>query len=272
MDRPAAWAATPPPTTISRAAARNSSRPGARATERNRGRSTSRPRMTISPTPRAAGPRVRRAVPMAAGCSPPSAVADRAASTVTVISSGATARSWASRIEKVARPAPAPMRFRSARTGSTMAVDDSARAMPATSAVSRVWPSSRNRADRAAVQARIWATPRPNTMRRMVFSRPHDSSSPIMNSRKATPSSASTAMSARSVMVSHSTQGATSANRPRPSGPSSTPAARKPSTGLTLNRLKMGTSTPAAARKTTRSLYSPACSAAIQPHLVRTTI
>ena len=64
----------------------------------------------------------------------------------------------------------------------------------------------------------------------------------------------------------HDTQGATCANRPSPSGPSRTPAARKPRTGLIFQRLNRGTTTPAAARKTTRSLNSPApCPSAIQP-------
>jgi hypothetical protein len=180
-----------------------------------------------------------------------------AARTVTVIRIGATARSWASRMEKVARPAAPPMRPRSAITGMTTAVDDSASPMPSTAAETKVWPISMKMAARPTVQAATWVRPSPNTSRRMALRRSHDNSSPIMNSRKATPSSDRERIWAASEMVSHDNQGAVSDSRARPSGPSKTPAARKPSTGLIFSRLNSGTMTPAAARKTTRSLYSP---------------
>ena len=109
----------------------------------------------------------------------------------------------------------------------------------------------------ATVQTATWVRPSPNTSLRMALSRSHDSSSPIMNSRKATPSSDRERIWVASEMVSQDSQGAVSAKRASPSGPSSTPAARKPRTGLIFSRLKSGTTTPAAARKTTRSLYSP---------------
>jgi len=114
-----------------------------------------------------------------------------------------------------------------------------------------------NTAARTTVQTATWVSPRPNTSLRMARSRSHDSSSPIMNSRKATPSSDNARIWVASEIVSHDSQGALSARRASPSGPSSTPAARKPRTGLIFRRLNSGTTTPAAARKTTRSLYSP---------------
>ena len=194
IDRPAAWAATPAPTTTSRQVAMNISwpwpRPRARATERNIGRSTSRPSSTSMARPTAAGIRVNRAEPSRAGLrSPP--LWPRAASTVIVIRIGATARSWASNTEKVARPARALSRPRSAITGMTTAVEDRARPMPSTAADTRVCPITMNTADRATVQATTCDRPKPNTSRRIAFSRSHDSSRPIMNSRKETPSSAS---------------------------------------------------------------------------------
>ena len=224
------------------------------------GRSTTRPSRIRAARPMAAGARVSRAAPRTAGFRSPPLWA-RVARTVTVIRMGATAMSWASRMEKVARPAVPCSRLRSASTGMTTAVEDRARPMPSTMAETKVWPVSMNPAAITAVARAIWLRPRPNTNRRMDFSRSHDSSSPIMNSRKATPSSDNWAIWSRSSSVSQpsqASQGASSANRPSPSGPSSTPAARKPSTGLILMRLNRGTTTPAAARKTSRSLYSDA--------------
>ena len=160
-------------------------------------------------------------------------------------------------MEKVARPAVVLIRPRSAITGITTAVDDRASPMPSTAAETSGCPIKTNTAASATVQAVTWVRPRPNTSLRMARSRSHDSSSPIMNSRKATPSSDRDRIWVASEMVSHDSHGAVSASRASPSGPSSTPAARKPSTGLIFNRLNSGTTTPAAARKTTRSLYSP---------------
>ena len=263
IDRPAAWAATPAPTTTSRLAAMNISCPCplalARATDRNIGRRTSRPSTTSSARPMAAGTSVNKAGSSAAGSKspPPAPFWASAARTVTVIRIGATARSWARRMEKVARPAVVLTRPRSAITGMTTAVDDRARPIPRTAAETSGCPMNTNTAASATVQAATWVRPRPNTSFRMALSRSHDSSSPIMNSRKATPSSDRDRIWAASEMVSQDSQGAVSARRARPSGPSSTPAARKPRTGLIFRRLNSGTTTPAAARKTTRSLYSP---------------
>ena len=71
----------------------------------------------------------------------------------------------------------------------TTAVEDRARPMPSTTALASVWPISRKPQARTAVQTMTCIRPRPNTSRRMARSRSHDNSSPIMNRRKATPSS-----------------------------------------------------------------------------------
>ena len=201
----------------------------------------------------AAGTRVSSERPRTCGSSVPPCWAT-AARTLTVIRIGATERSCARRTAKVDRPTAPFSRPRSASTGMTTAVDDRARPMPSTAAPANDWPASMKAPDSTTVQAATCIMPRPNTSRRMARSRSHDSSSPIMNNRKATPSSDNWASWAGSRMVIQDSQGAASANRPRPSGPRTTPAARQPSTGLIFNRLTRGTMTPAAARKTTRSL------------------
>ena len=62
---------------------------------------------------------------------------------------GATARSWKSRTEKLARPAGALSRLASARTGTTIAVEDSARTRPAkTAAVTAADDEIGDRGDR----------------------------------------------------------------------------------------------------------------------------
>ena len=73
--------------------------------------------------------------------------------------------------------------------------------MPSTAAETSVWPISMNNAASTTVQTATWVRPSPKTSRRIDLSRSHDSSSPIMNSRKATPSSDSTRTWAWSVMV-----------------------------------------------------------------------
>ncbi len=83
----------------------------------------------------------------------------------------------------------------------TTAVEDRARPMPKTTALARVWPISMKPPARIAVQAATCISPRPKTSRRMARSRSHDSSSPIMNRRKATPSSDSCASWPGSLMV-----------------------------------------------------------------------
>ncbi len=83
----------------------------------------------------------------------------------------------------------------------TTAVEDRASPMPSTAALARVWPINRKPPPITAAQTPTCIIPRPKTRRRMARSRSHDSSSPIMNNRKATPSSDSCASWPGSLMV-----------------------------------------------------------------------
>ena len=171
-----------------------------------------------------------------------------------VNSTGATARSWNRSTEKVARPVGEASRFCAARTGTTIAVEDSASATPTKAAGAGSAPSAKAIAPSTAAQATTCSEPRPKTRRRNVHRRSQDSSMPIMNRRNTTPNSARCAISWRLPIVIQDSHGAWPTKRPRPSGPSSTPAPRKPSTGLILRRRNNGTTTPAVARKRITSL------------------
>ncbi len=247
MDRPARALISPAPITTSRQAARNISSLLARATDLSIGRRKSRPTPTSTATPMTAGARAssRR------GLKPwPWAWA----STLRVTMIGATARSWNNSTEKAARPASACSRWCSAITGITTAVEDRARAAPRIRAADGSAPATCASPARAAAQTASWIRPRPNTSRRMSRSRSHDSSSPIMNSRNTTPNSARSAISSGRATVIADSQGRRGARAPRPDGPSTTPAPRKPSMGLIFRRLNKGATTPAVARNSTRSL------------------
>src|SRR5215207_10730630 len=91
--------------------------------------------------------------------------------------------------EKLARPTGVVSRFCSANIGITTAVDDRASATPTRPAAAGANPS----ATRAALSARddtiTCSDPRPNTRRRRVRRRSHDSSMPIMKSKNTTPNS-----------------------------------------------------------------------------------
>ncbi len=218
----------------------------ARATDFSSGRSNSRPATTSTTRPSTDCPKVvsssRTPVP-----SPPLA-------SVRVIRIGATARSWNSSTANVARP-PSPCRRRcSASAGITRAVDDSARAAPTVRAAGQGAPRANAAAAPSARQAATCVPPRPNTSRRISRSRSHDSSSPIMNSRNTTPSSAISEISAGRETVRYPSHGAAWVKAPRPCGPSATPASMKPRIGLTFSRLNNGTTTPAVARNSTTSL------------------
>ena len=140
----------------------NSSSLLARATERSIGRSSSRP----SDQQRGQPQHRRQRRPAAAAAR--TASADRRPISVRVIRIGATARSWNSSTEKVARPASECCRFCSARIGMTMAVDDSASAAPMAIAAARRLAHGQGRAgDRRSGTAPPAAAPRPNTKRRM---------------------------------------------------------------------------------------------------------
>ena len=73
--------------------------------------------------------------------------------------------------------------------------------MPSTTDAARVWSIITNSPVSTAVQTTTWAMPKPKISLRIARSRSHDSSSPIMNRRKATPSSARTSIWERSVML-----------------------------------------------------------------------
>jgi hypothetical protein len=90
----------------------------------------------------------------------------------------------------------------------TMAVDDSDRHAPSTIDAAGELPNCHATAPITEAEITICKLPRPNTRRRICQSRSSDSSSPIMNSRKITPSSASACTPARSEITakrSHAT-------------------------------------------------------------------
>ena len=90
------------------------------ATEWNNGRSTSRPTTITAASATAAGARAIATLTAMFPLWPPDSIA-------TSTSSGATARSCSSSAAKLRRPTGAASRLRSASTGMTIAVDDSAR-------------------------------------------------------------------------------------------------------------------------------------------------
>ena len=123
MESPAMPAMKPVPRTTNSVAATNRSLAPLDATSRNSGRSSSRPIKTISPTASVAWASARA---RPASSEPP----ERAPRIETSSSSGTTARSCASRMAKLARPAVVVSRRWSDRTSMTMAVDDRARLTP----------------------------------------------------------------------------------------------------------------------------------------------
>ena len=98
----------------------------------------------------------------------------------------------------------------------TMAVEDRARAAPMAAAAGRGSPKAIATPAITAVHSATCSPPMPKTSRRMRRSRSQLSSSPIMNSRKTTPSSASWAMSSGLPMVTTASQGMVSASAPSP--------------------------------------------------------
>ena len=128
---------------------------------------------------------------------------------------GTTARSCASSTAKMLRPAIVASRFCSASSCSTIAVEDSARQAPITRLASTVLPKASAMPLIAVVVSTTCDMPSPNTSRRIVQSRSNDSSSPMVNSRKATPSSASRSTASCEVMVIACSHGKPSPMRPR---------------------------------------------------------
>ena len=259
MERPVRAATRPAPMTISSEAAMNSSSLLALATERIIGRNSSRPNTTSATMPNAACAKVSSI--FGEKISPPPWLPI----IVRVIRIGATARSWNSSTEKVARPATLCWRLLSASRGMTMAVEDRARATPMARAACSGWPNHTATPAMAAEQTPTCSAPMPNTKRRMSRSRSQLSSSPIMNRRKTTPNSASWATSLGLSMVTAASHGTVPASAPSPYGPRITPAPRKPRIGLIRHRRNRGTTTPAVARNRTTSLYSPGETSAAMP-------
>ena len=97
-----------------------------------------------------------------------------------------------------------------------MAVEDSAKPAPNTSAAAG---ELSNKEAMPAINAPVTTTcaaPSPNTIRRIDHSRSTESSSPIMNSRNTIPSSASARTPSRSAITTYSSQGKVSAKRATP--------------------------------------------------------
>src|SRR6476660_4805552 len=117
-----------------------------------------------------------------------------------------------------------------------------------------LWPDRSAIPPSAGAQIATCNAPSPNTSLRMRDRRSKDNSSPIMNSRNTTPSSAKICISSTSAKVSALMTGERSLKRPSTDGPSSTPAPRKPITGLMRSRRNSGMTTAAVPRKTSASL------------------
>ena len=115
----------------------------------------------------------------------------------------------------------------SASTGMTIAVEDSDERRANDERCGRRLAEPEGDCARiSGVDSTTWAAPRPKTSRRMLFSRSNDSSRPIMNKRNTTPNAATRSIASTLVSASASSQGARAARRPRPEGPSATPASR----------------------------------------------
>ncbi len=94
-----------------------------------------------------------------------------------------------------ARPELACSRPRSAITGTTRAVEDMASAEAAARAPGIPTPMATAATAIRAPAPRVCSAPRPNTCTRIIRSRSQESSSPMLNSRNTTPSSAAAAIS-----------------------------------------------------------------------------
>ncbi len=183
IDSPRSLAARPAPMMTSRLAAMNRSLPPARAADRNRGLNASRPTARMPTTP-------AQALSTA-----PSGLDPWPPSNERPISTGATIRSWNSRMANTARPGVAFSRPRSAITGATRAVDAMTSAAAAATAPLGARPRARAAPARSAPAPRVCRAPRPNTCLRISLSRSQESSSPMLNNRNTTPSSAAAAIS-----------------------------------------------------------------------------
>ena len=171
-------------------------------------------------------------------------------------SKGTTARSWHNRIANADCPNGVPSSRRWISSCMMIAVDEKASTTPRMTEASMPLPKRAASRPIAAAVNTTCKPPRPNTSRRMDHRRCIDMSSPIMNMRKITPSSARNSTSSGRAKVSHDSHGHCTANAASPYGPISVPKARKPSTGLMRKRASSGMSTPASARNRMISLRS----------------
>ena len=212
-------AITPSAMMTNKTAAMKTSVERAVATKRNSGRNKTRPKATMTIIAAAA---CNSAVARLASTEPP----ERAARIEIKSRIGMTARSCASRMEKLARPTLVVSRSWFDRSSSTIAVEESERALPSTTASDGLLDSASAAPAITALVSRTCNPPKPSTSRRMAESLENDSSRPIKNRRKTTPSSAMPATFCASVIVTQNRPGTTPASEPSPSGPKSAPAPR----------------------------------------------
>ena len=133
MESPAAAAINPVPSATSRVAAMKLSEESVEATRRKSGRMARRPITMMAATAAIAcsSAWVRPTSSEPPFCAP---------STLTRKSRGITARSWQSRMAKLARPAEEVMRRWAESSSTTIAVEDKASAVPINSAAAGGWP------------------------------------------------------------------------------------------------------------------------------------
>ena len=183
MESPALAARMPVATITNNTAAINNSSERWPPTRRKSGRSTARPTSTITASTSSAWP---SAVAILSSTeSPPLAPRMPMKSRM-----GTTATSCASSTEKLARPPLVSSLSCCASNSSTMAVEESAKHAASTAAIWGVRPKA---SAMTLITTKLIANcspPRPSTSRRIAFRRSKESSSPIRNSRKTTPSSA----------------------------------------------------------------------------------
>ncbi len=102
---------------------------------------------------------------------------------------GTEAMSWNSSTAKASRPEVKASSFRSASSGSTIAVEERVSPSPRIAPPGQGAPAMMARAVSSAPVTATWAAPRPNTERRIDQIRGRRSSRPMMNSSISTPSS-----------------------------------------------------------------------------------
>ncbi|MNZ71403.1 hypothetical protein D3C78_897640 [compost metagenome] len=188
IDRPSRWVSQAVSSTITSASSTNSSAALACATSWNsRGSSqrlaTSRPANSSAALPRVIGSAQYQA------CSEPPAI------TGIMVSSSTATRSWNSSTPMEFWPCELNTSPRLLSSLVTMAVDDSARPPPISSAAGRARPARCSRPASGRVQTITCRLPRPNTTRRRASMRGRENSRPRLNSRNTTPNSASSGMS-----------------------------------------------------------------------------